>query len=169
MAQLVLDERVVLWDRRRGSIYDDAGVREKWGVAADLDPRLARPRRRLVRRLSRASPAGARSRRPPSSLATATTRTSRAKASAWEVPGVGGSRAMALAATLRDHWDEALLYRDLARLRTADDGVQIRQTTPTSCAGTARRAPSGRRSARNGASTGCRTRPHRWLEDELSP
>ncbi len=37
---------------------------------------------------------------------------------------------MTLAATLRDHHDEALLYRDLARLRTAEDGVQIRQTEP---------------------------------------
>ena len=41
MAQLVLDERIVLWDRRRGIVYDDAGVREKWGVRADLDPGLA--------------------------------------------------------------------------------------------------------------------------------
>src|SRR5665647_167831 len=32
MAQLVRGERVVLWDRRRNLIYDDAGVREKWGV-----------------------------------------------------------------------------------------------------------------------------------------
>ena len=53
-----------------------------------------------------------------------------AKASAWEVPGLGGSRAVSLASTLREHWDEALLYRDLARLRTADDGVVIRQKDP---------------------------------------
>ena len=77
------------------------------------------------------------------------------KASAWEVPGVGGGRAMTLAATLRDHWDEALLYRDLARLRTAEDGVPIRQETPRTCAGTARRARPGRRSARSGDWTGC--------------
>ncbi len=32
MAQLVRDERIVLWDRRRGLTYDDAGVRAKWGV-----------------------------------------------------------------------------------------------------------------------------------------
>ena len=32
MAQLVRDERIVLWDRRRGITYDDAGVRAKWGV-----------------------------------------------------------------------------------------------------------------------------------------
>ena len=37
---------------------------------------------------------------------------------------------MTLAATLRDHCDEALLYRDLARLRTVDDGVPIRQRDP---------------------------------------
>ena len=46
------------------------------------------------------------------------------KASTWEVPGIGGSRAMTLAASLRDHWTEALLYRDLARLRSAEDGVK---------------------------------------------
>ena len=47
--------------------------------------------------------------------------------SAWEVPGLGGTRAISLAASLRDHWADAMLYRDLARLRTTDDGVQIRQ------------------------------------------
>ena len=42
MAQLVQDERVVLWDRRRETIYDDAGVRAKWGVAPESVPdRLA--------------------------------------------------------------------------------------------------------------------------------
>jgi hypothetical protein len=38
MAQLVVDERVVLWDRRRDLTYDDAGVREKWGVARRASP-----------------------------------------------------------------------------------------------------------------------------------
>ena len=42
-------------------IRDDAGVREKFGVAARVDPRPARARRRLRRRLSRASRASARS------------------------------------------------------------------------------------------------------------
>ena len=32
MAQLVRDDRIVLWDRRRDLTYDDAGVRAKWGV-----------------------------------------------------------------------------------------------------------------------------------------
>jgi len=39
MAQLVADTRIVLWDRRRGLTYDDAGVRVNSG--------LARPRRRF--------------------------------------------------------------------------------------------------------------------------
>ena len=77
MAQLVVDERIVLWDRRRRIVYDDAGVREKWGVAADVDPGLAGGRRRLLRRLSRASPAGVRSQPPRFSPATATSMTSR--------------------------------------------------------------------------------------------
>ena len=63
------------------------------------------------------------------------------RASAWEVPGVGGARAASLAASLRDHWDEAMLYRDLARLRTADDGVPDPPDRP-------RRAALGRRAAR---------------------
>ena len=121
--------------------YDDAGVRAKWGVAADIDPGLARARRRRVGRLSRGCPAGAPSRRPRSSAGTATSRTSRRRRRRWEVPGVGGTRAIALAATLRDHWDEALLYRDLARLRTVEDGVPIRQQRR-------RRAALGRRAAR---------------------
>jgi 5'-3' exonuclease len=38
MAQLVVDERIVLWDRRRNLTYDDAGVRAKWGVAPHSIP-----------------------------------------------------------------------------------------------------------------------------------
>ena len=34
MAQCVRGERVVLWDRRRDIVYDEAGVIAKWGVAA---------------------------------------------------------------------------------------------------------------------------------------
>ena len=76
-----------------------------------------------------------------------------AKASTWEVPGIGGSRAMTLAASLRDHWTEALLYRDLARLRSADDGVHIRQRDAEDLRWDGVPRPNGRRSARNGAST----------------
>jgi 5'-3' exonuclease len=129
MAQLVRDARIVLWDRRRGLVYDDAGVREKWGVP----PRSIPDWLGLVGDSSDGFPG-----LPGWGSKSAAAVLSRyghyeeipAKASAWEVPGIGGSRAMTLAATLRDHLDEALLYRDLARLRTADDGVTIRQTNP---------------------------------------
>ena len=129
MAQLVRDERVVLWDRRRGLTYDDSGVRAKWGVppvsipdwlavvgdSSDGYPGIpgwgAKGAAAILSRYGHLEDV------PP-------------RASTWEVPGVSGGRAMTLAASLRDHWDEALLYRDLARLRTTEDGVQIRQRDP---------------------------------------
>src|ERR1700675_444627 len=126
MAQLVRDGRVVLWDRRRGIVYDDAGVRQKWGVAPPSIPDYLA----VVGDASDGYPGlpgwGAKS------AAAILLRYDRLEAvppnaSAWEVPGVGGTRAVTLAASLREHWTEAMLYRDLARLRTADDGVQIRQ------------------------------------------
>jgi hypothetical protein len=69
-----------------------------------------------------------------------------------------------LAATLAEHWDEAMLYRDLARLRTGDDGVEIPQTSVGELLWTG--AP------RSGWEAFCdewgierlRARPHRWRE-----
>jgi 5'-3' exonuclease len=40
LAQAVEGGRVVLWDRRREKVYDEAGVREKWGVAPASIPDL---------------------------------------------------------------------------------------------------------------------------------
>ena len=143
--------------------YDDAGVRAKWGVAAGLDPGLAGARRRLVRRLSRACPAGARSRRRPCSPSTARSRASRQQASKWEVPEPArrrrsSRRRSATTGTRR------MLYRSLARLRTADDGVVIPQAAAAELR-VARRAArrAGRRSATRGAWPDCASRPHRWL------
>ena len=84
------------------SIYDDAGVRAKWGVAAAPRSRTTSPSSAMPRTAIRGCPAGARSRPRPCSAATATSRTIPPKASAWEVPGLGGTRAIALAATLRE-------------------------------------------------------------------
>lgn len=129
MAQLVRDERIVLRDRRRGVTYDDAGVRAKWGVPpASIPDYLA-----VVGDSSDGYPGlpgwGAKS--AAAVLARyGTLEAIPRKASSWEVPGVVGTRAIGLAANLAQHWDEALLYRDLARLRTADDGVDIPQTDP---------------------------------------
>lgn len=129
MAQLVQGERVVLRDRRRGITYDAAGVRAKWGVApASIPDWLG-----LVGDSSDGFPGlpgwGAKS------AAAVLTRYGHLedipeRASAWEVPGIGGNRAMSLAATLRDQHDDALLYRDLATLRTVEQGVPIRQRDP---------------------------------------
>ena len=124
MAQLVQDERIVLWDRRREAIYDDAGVRAKWGVPPESIPdRLA-----LVGDAADGFPGlpGWGDKGASAVLARyGHLEDIPANGSQWDVPGVRG--AVTLAATLRDHWDEALLYRDLARLRTLDDGVPIPQ------------------------------------------
>ena len=165
MAQLVRDDRVVLWDRRRNLVYDDAGVREKWGVPPTSIPDWLG----LVGDSSDGFPGlpgwGAKS------AAAVLTRYEHyegipAKASAWEVPGIGGPRAMTLAATLRDHHDEALLYRDLARLRTAEDGVQIRQTDPDELRWDGAPRAEWEAFCEEWGLDRLRTRPHRWLAED---
>ena len=166
MAQLVLDERVVLWDRRRGIVYDDAGVREKWGVAPTSIPDWLG----LVGDSSDGFPgipAGAPSRPRRSFRSTATYEDIPPKASAWEVPGVGGARAVSLAASLRDHWDEALLYRDLARLRSAEDGVPIRQRDPDELRWDGAPRAEWEAFCEEWGLDRLRSRPHRWLDEGL--
>jgi 5'-3' exonuclease len=122
MAQLVQGDRVVLLDRRRRITYDEAGVWEKWGVAPTSIPDWLA----LVGDSSDGFPGlpgwGAKSAaavlaRYPHLEAIPE------KAFAWDVARLRGGPV--LAATLREHWDEALLYRSLARLRTIEDGVPI--------------------------------------------
>ncbi len=124
MAQCVRDERIVLWDRRRDLVYDDAGVRAKWGVNPDSVPdRLA-----LVGDAADGFPGlpGWGDRSASAVLA----RYGHLEAipsagSDWDVAGVRNP--VGLAATLRDRMADALLFRDLARLRTTADGVPIAQ------------------------------------------
>jgi 5'-3' exonuclease len=164
MAQLVRDDRVVLWDRRRDLTYDDAGVRAKWGVAPTSIPDWLA----VVGDSSDGYPGipgwGAKG------AAAVLARYGHledipARASQWEVPGVTGGRAMTLAASLREHWDEALLYRSLARLRTAEDGVPIPQQEPDELRwlGAPRQAWEAFCDA--WGLERLRGRPHRWLED----
>jgi 5'-3' exonuclease len=113
MAQCVVDDRIVLRDRRRAITYDRAGVLEKWGVEpASIPDWLA-----LVGDSADGFPGlpgwGAKSaaavlRRYGSIDAVP------AKASEWDVK-VGG--AVRLAAVLVEQHDAAILYRTLARLR----------------------------------------------------
>ena len=124
MAQLVEDSRVVLWDRRRNLFYDDAGVRAKWGVPPSAIPDWLA----LVGDSSDGYPGlpgwGAKS----AAAVLARYGSLEAipdKASAWDVKSLRGGPV--LAATLRERWDEVMLYRSLARLRTTEDGVEIPQ------------------------------------------
>jgi 5'-3' exonuclease len=124
MAQLVDDARVVLLDRRRRITYDEPAVMVKWGVPPSAIPDWLA----LVGDSSDGYPGlpgwGAKSAAAVlaryGSLEAIPT-----KASAWDVKSLRG--APVLAATLRERWDEVLLYRSLARLRTTDDGVAIPQ------------------------------------------
>jgi 5'-3' exonuclease len=124
MAQCVRDERVVLWDRRRDTVYDEAGVIAKWGVPpSSVADRLA-----LVGDAADGFPGlpGWGDKSASAVLAQyGTLEAIPADAGAWDVPGLRG--APALAATLREQMADALLFRDLARLRTTADGVPIPQ------------------------------------------
>lgn len=164
MAQLVQGDRIVLRDRRRGITYDEAGVRQKWGVAppsipdwlavvgdsSDGYPGIpgwgAKGAAAVLARYGHLEDV------PP-------------RASAWEVPGVGGGRAMTLAAALRDHWDEALLYRDLARLRTANDGVPIRQRNADELRWDGAPRDTWEAFCEEWGLDRLRRRPHRWLDE----
>lgn len=115
MTQLVREDgRVVTFDRRKGLFFDADGVRAKFGVSpASIPDYLA-----LVGDASDGYPGipgwGAKS-------AAAVLRRYEhldaipERASAWDLAVRG---APALAASLRDHRREALLYRELATLRT---------------------------------------------------
>ena len=123
LAQCVRGERVVLWDRRRDIVYDEAGVHEKWGVApSGVADRLA-----LVGDAADGFPGlpgwG------DKSAAAVIARYGRleavpADAADWDVAVRG---AAGLATTLRARFADALLFRDLATLRTAGDGVPVPQ------------------------------------------
>ena len=160
MAQLVDDSRVVLIDRRRRITYDEPAVMAKWGVPpAAIPDWLA-----LVGDSSDGYPGlpgwGAKSAAavlarygsiediPP-------------KASAWDVRSLRG--APVLAATLRERWDEVMLYRSLARLRTQDDGVDIpqREVEELRWRGTPR--AGWETFTRNWGLPQLAGRPHRWL------
>jgi 5'-3' exonuclease len=125
MAQLVRDGRVVLWDRRRDIVYDEAAVIAKWGVP----PSAVTDRLALVGDASDGFPGipgwGEKSAAAVlaryGSLEAIPTR-----ASEWDITG-GVRNAPGLARSLAEHRDEVLLYRSLARLRPE---APIPQTSP---------------------------------------
>jgi len=161
MAQLVDDERVVLLDRRRRITYDEPAVVAKWGVPPSAIPDWLA----LVGDSSDGYPGlpgwGAKS--AAAVLARyGSLEAIPAKASAWDVRSLRGGPV--LAATLRQRWDEVLLYRSLARLRTADDGVEIPQLEVEELRwrGTAREP--WRAFCSSFGLDQYAERPHRWLD-----
>lgn len=158
LAQVVRGERVVLRDRRREITYDDAGVREKWGVApASVPDRLA-----LVGDAADGFPGlpgwGARS--AETLLARyATLEAIPRDAAEWDVKVRG---AHGLAATLVEGWDDALLFRTLATLRT-DAPLPQRTVDELRWDGAPREAWTAF-TVRWGLPR-MAGRPHRWRED----
>ena len=131
LAQCVVGERIVQVDRRAGKIRDDAGVRAKFGVAPESIPDYLA----LVGDSSDGYPGlpgwGAKS------TAAVLARFVHLEqvpenADEWKA-GVGGSAQ--LNRTLREQWDHALLFRDLATLRTSaqlfNNVEALRWTGPT--------------------------------------
>ncbi len=155
MAQLVDGQRVVLWDRRRRIVYDDAGVRAKWGVEpASIPDWLA-----LVGDAADGFPGlpgwGAKS------AAVVLARYGSieaipARAAAWDL---SVRSAPMLAATLRDQMADALLYRTLARLR-AD--APIPQATPAELRWNGTPRVAWQAFCAEFGLDRLRSRPHRW-------
>lgn len=161
MAQLVRDARVVLLDRRRRIVYDEPAVIEKWGVRPPSIPDWLA----LVGDSADGFPGlpGWGSKSAASVLFRyGSLEEIPARASEWEVPSLRG--APVLAATLREQWDLAQLFRSLARLRTAEDGVEIpqRDLGELEWRGTPRDA--WHRFCDEWGLNRLRDRPHRWLE-----
>jgi 5'-3' exonuclease len=161
LAQCVRDDRVVLRDRRRQITYDRDGVVAKWGVEPASIPDLLA----LVGDSSDGYPGlpgwGAKS--AAAVLAVyGTLEGIPRRASEWRVPSLRG--AVLLAATLVEQWDEALLYRDLARLRTTADGVRIpeERIDDLEWHGASRAAWTA--FCEEWGLAGLRDRPHRWRD-----
>jgi 5'-3' exonuclease len=161
MAQCVRGDRVVLWDRRRDIVYDEAGVREKWGVPpSSVADRLA-----LVGDAADGYPGlpGWGDKSASAVLARyGTLEAIPPEAGAWDVGGLRG--APALAATLRDRMADALLFRDLATLRTVADGVPIPQQDVEELGWQGADRDRWTAFCDEWGLTRLRERPHRWRE-----
>ncbi len=116
LAQLVSDGRIVCWDRRRDIIMDEAGVVEKFGVSpGSIADWLA-----VVGDSADGYPGvpgwGAKS--ASAVLSHYKTLESIPKdATKWKVNGISPGRAASLVESLAQHYNAALLYRQLATIR----------------------------------------------------
>lgn len=117
LAQCVRGDHVVLWDRRREKVYDEPGVRAKWGVAPRSIPDLLA----LIGDTADGLP-GVPGWGQKSAAAVldvyGTVAGIPLDPAAWTRDGVKVRGAERLAKSLAERRDDALLYRELATLRT---------------------------------------------------
>lgn len=156
LAQVVDGSRVVLRDRRRDITYDEAGVLAKWGVP----PRAIPDYLALVGDAADGFPgiAGFGSKGAAALLTAFVTLEGIRDAAVrtWPTSVRGADR---MAATLRDHWADALLFRDLATLR-ADVPLEGREPDALRWQGADPLAwPAF---CERWGLPGLRGRPHRW-------
>lgn len=166
VAQCVRGAAIVQQNRRTGVVLDEAGVRNKYGVAPlSIPDYLA-----LVGDAADGYPGL--SGWGPKSTAAVLARYHHLESipSSWREWHVDVGNCSALASTLRDDWDRALLFRDLATLRTDiplfQDVEQLRWCGPTSSfLPLAARLDSAvsdknRRSSRRGSAEDTESQPH---------
>jgi 5'-3' exonuclease len=158
LAQCVRDGRVVLRDRRRDVSYDDAGVRAKWGVPpASIPDWLA-----LVGDAADGFPGipgfGAVTAASVLAAFRSLEGVRDAPPTAWPARVRGADR---LAATLRERWSDALLFRDLATLRL-DAPLPERTAADLRWDGVDRAAWTA--FCDRWGLDGLRRRPHRWRD-----
>jgi 5'-3' exonuclease len=117
LSQLVMGDRIVCWDRRREIIINEAGVVEKFGVSPQSIPDWLG----VVGDSADGFPGipgwGAKS----ASAVLAHYKKLEAipkDATKWKVPSISAGRAASLAESLSRNWEEALLFRKLATVRT---------------------------------------------------
>lgn len=156
LAQCVRGARVVLRDRRRDLVYDDAGVRAKWGVPpASIPDWLA-----LVGDAADGFPGipgfGAVTAAAVLASYGSLEGVRGAPAATWPARVRGADR---LAATLRERWSDALLFRDLATLRL-DAPLPERDAEELRWDGVDRTAWEA--FCNRWGLDGLRRRPHRW-------
>lgn len=117
LSQLVSGDRVVCWDRRREIVLNEVGVMEKFGVSPQSIPDWLA----VVGDAADGYPGlqgwGAKSASAVLALYEHLENIPRDSLK-WKVGSISAGRAASLAQSLSVHWEEALLFRQLATLRT---------------------------------------------------
>ena len=117
LTQVVSEDRIVCWDRRREIIVNEAGVVEKFGVGPQSIPDYLGVVGDSADGFPGIPGLGAKS----ASAVLAQYEKLEAipkDATKWKVPSISAGRAASLAESLAKNWEEALLFRKLATVRT---------------------------------------------------